>query len=373
MSNIEIIKIFLRKKSSYLNWGNKGIQGALSKKFDGQVFDLDDIKKVKRELKKDFKNHMRGLVRPSSEIKDTNVVSENSEAIAELSRIAGKLGLKLVDKSVELVPGSSVLRRKKALKAFHTPEISKQVGMHIMLGCNHVPFHNVQLHKSIIELIKDYPSLIKGFHLMGDFLDLNPLSSHDKGRFTAVPGLTLDDEYAVGNELLDDFDRFLPKDCWKTFLYGNHEDRYNRWMSVMDNAKTPLDSPEDALKLWKRGYNVKTKWSQDFVTLGNDFEIFHGIYFNVHNAKKHLDTFGKSCAYVHTHRVQMYREGTKAAYNIGTCANLKSKAFNYATRAMKESWSNGFAINMIDDYGNSHLSQIVPDDSGRFWFGGKYY
>lgn len=369
MSSNEVIKGFLRKKSSYLNWGNRGIQGALSKKFNGRIFNLEDIKKVKKELKKEFKNLMRGDSQPE----EVGVVSENAEAIAELSKIAGKLGLKLIDKSVDVTAGASILKRKKALKAFHVPEISDQVGMHIMLGCNHVPFHNVQLHRSIIELIKDYPHLIKGFHLLGDFLDLNPLSSHDRGRFTVVPGLTLDDEYAVGNELLDDFDRHLPKGCWKTFLYGNHEDRYNRWMSVMDNAKTPLDSPEDALKLWRRGYNVKDKWSQDYITLGNDFQIFHGIYFNIHNAKKHLDTFGKSCAYVHTHRVQMYREGPNAAYNIGTCANLKSKVFGYATRAMKESWSNGFAINMIDDYGNCHITQIVPDESGRFWFGGKYY
>ena len=208
---------------------------------------------------------------------------------------------------------------------------------------------------------------------MGDFLDLNPMSSHDKGRFTVVKGLTLDDEYFVGNELLDDFDNVLPKDCWKTYLYGNHEDRFNRWMSVMDNAKTPLKSPEDALRLRARGYNVKTRWSQDYITIGNDFQIFHGIYFNIHNAKKHLDTFGKSCAYVHTHRVQSYREGNLAAHNIGTCANLKSRVFGYATRAMKESWSNGFAINMVDPEGSSHITQIVPDATGRFWFGGKYY
>ena len=368
MESIKIIRGFLKQKNSYLNWGNKGIQGALAKKFNGYLFSLEDIKKVKKELKRESKQLLNGYAQSN-----TGSEKEMNDTLSELSRIAAKLGYQLVDSSMDLKVQTSILKRKKALKAFNTPSIDKQQGMHILLGCNHVPFHNVQLHRSIIELIKDYPDLIKGFHLMGDFLDMNPLSSHDKGRFTAVPGLTLDDEYAVGNELLDEFDRFLPKDCWKTYLYGNHEDRYNRWMKVMDNAKTPLDSPEDALRLWQRGYNVKTNWAQDFITIGKNFDIFHGIYFNIHNAKKHLDTFGRDCAYVHTHRVQMYREGKLAAHNIGTCANLKSNVFGYATRAMKESWSNGFAIDMVDDYGASHLTQIVPDESGHFWFGGKYY
>jgi len=368
MNSIEIIKDFLRKKSSYLTWGNKGIQGALDKKF-AQMFDLDEIKKAKKELKKEAKAHLSATA--TEPVLGTGV--ENNEVLSELSKIASKLGYQLVDNSMDIAAQTSILKRKKALKGFHTPDIADQVGMHILMGCNHVPFHHAQLHRSVLALIQDYPELIKGFHLMGDFLDMNPLSSHDRGRFTVIPGLTLDDEYSVGNELLDDYDRYLPKGCWKTYLYGNHEDRYNRWMSVMDNAKTPLDSPEDALRLWQRGYNVKTKWSQDIVTVGNDFELFHGIYFNIHNAKKHLDTFGKSCAYVHTHRVQMYREGNKAAHNIGSCANLKSNVFGYATRAMKESWSNGFAINIVDAYGSSHITQIIPDETGRFWFGGKYY
>tara|TARA_R110000744_G_scaffold359941_1_gene467298 strand:- start:1568 stop:2674 length:1107 start_codon:yes stop_codon:yes gene_type:complete len=368
MSSNEVIKGFLRKKSSYLNWGNRGIQGALSKKFNGRIFDLEDIKKAKKELKKEFKDHLRGSI-----VEVEGIGSGNDEAINELSRIANKLGFQLVSDKVDVLAEKSVLKRKKPLKAFHVPELSDQTGMHLMMACHHAPFHNTRLHRGILELIKDYKHLIKGFHLMGDFLDLNPLSSHDKGRFTVVRGLTLDDEYAVGNELLDDFDMHLPKGCWKTYLYGNHEDRYNRWMAVMDNAKTPLDSPEDALKLWKRGYNVKTNWSQDFITIGKNFDIFHGIYFNIHNAKKHLDTFGRNCAYGHTHRVQMYREGNLAAHNIGTCANLKSKVFGYATRAMKESWSNGFSIDTVDAEGLSHLTQIVPDETGGFWFAGKYY
>jgi len=254
-----------------------------------------------------------------------------------------------------------------------TPLVKEQEGMHILMGCNHVPFENKQLHKGVMQLIEDYNVIVKGFHLMGDFLDLNALSSHDKGKFTAIPGLTLDSEYESGNKLLDEFEAVLPEDCWKTYIYGNHEDRHNRWMSSMDNAKTPLRSPKEALNLDERGYLVKTSWSQDYITLGNDFDIFHGIYFSIHNAKAHLDKLRRSCAYVHTHRIQNYREGNMAAFNIGACADFKSKAFNYATRPMKQQWANGFAINMIDNKGKSNVTQVNVNEDGHFWFGGKFY
>lgn len=315
------LKGFLHKKSSYLKKGPV----YLSKTFS---VPLDKAKEALREVKQEIKG-----------------VNEEEVILPE--------------------------RRKR--RFFHTPLIEEQIGMHILLGCNHVPFHNKQLHRGILELIKDFSNQIKGFHLLGDFLDINPLSSHDKGKFTSVPGLTLNDEYQIGSELLDDFDRVLPKNCWKTYLYGNHEDRYNRWMKDMNNAKTPLISPEDGLGLPRRGYNVKTSWSQDYITLGNNFDIFHGIYFSIHNGKAHLDKLKRSCAYVHTHRTQVYREGEMAAYNIGTCADLDSVTFNYASRGMKASWSNGFAINMIDDNGVSHITQIYVTKGGKFYFGGKEY
>ena len=253
------------------------------------------------------------------------------------------------------------------------PSFKDQEGMHILLGCNHVPFEDVKLHKGIYRLIKNHKSLVKGFHLMGDFMDINSLSSHDKGKFTAIKGLTLDSEYSSGNKTLDFFDEVLSEDVWKTYLYGNHEDRWNRWMSNMDNAKTPLKSPKEALKLIERGYQVKTNWSQDFFTLGKDFDIFHGIYFSIHSAKAHIDKLRRSCAYVHTHRQQFYREGDLMAYNLGTCADIDSKAFNYATRPMKASWGKGFAVNMIDKNGNSNVTLITPDKNSNFWFGGIQY
>lgn len=369
MEDLQLIKEFLRSKKSYLNEGLFKIQTYLSRRYNGHQFDFKLIKQAKKEVKRELSIAMTRPV----EIKEAKV-DVTPELLEKFNELAKQMGMKGLEAPVsEPSKIGSFLKRKEALRGFKTPSIKDQVGMHILLGCNHVPFHNKQLHRGIIKMIKDHRDKIKGFHLLGDFLDLNPLSSHDRGRFTAVPGLTLNDEYQIGSDLLHDFDRALPKDVWKTYLYGNHEDRYNRWMSVMDNAKTPLVSPEDGLRLWQKGYNVKTSWSQDYITIGNDFDVFHGVYFSIHNAKAHLDKLRRSCAYVHTHRIQNYREGEMAAFNIGACADFTSKAFNYASRPMKQQWANGFAINMVDDKGKSNLTQINVTPDGHFWFGGIKY
>lgn len=348
-SSTKVIKKFLLSKKGYLKKGNLKIQQALLRDYS-KVFYIHDIRDVKKEVKKELKN--KSKVSIAEDFRDH--VNENI-------------------KKLSATPFAPTLSRRKEPRSGKVPAIKDQVGMHILLGCNHVPFHNQKLHAGIRNMMKDHQDKIKGFHLMGDFADINTLSSHDKGRFTAVPGLTLDQEYDICNEELDLFESVIPKGTWKTYMYGNHEDRHNRWMSNMDNAKTPLLSPIDGMQLEDRGYHVKNKWSQDFFTLGTNFQIFHGIYFSIHNAKAHIDKLRSSCAYVHTHRIQNYREGEMAAFNIGSCADFTTSAFNYATRPMKSQWANGFAINMIDELGRSNVSQIYVNPDGSFWYGGILY
>ena len=104
---------------------------------------------------------------------------------------------------------------------------------------------------------------------------------------------------------LDDIDNALgkyKKSCKKYFLYGNHEDRYFREVAKGDKAKygSALLNPTEALKLQKRGYEVKDNWKDDFFTLGEHLDIIHGIYCNVHSAKKHLRRNWSLC-YVWAH------------------------------------------------------------------------
>ncbi len=257
-------------------------------------------------------------------------------------------------------------KAKQVKSKFTTP------GDYIVLGCMHVPGHDASLVKGITQMMKENKDKIQGLMLIGDFLDMNSLSGHDINKFTALPGLTLSSEYAAGNRVLDMLTDHLKPSADRVYLYGNHEDRWNRYMADMQKAKTPLQSPAEALNLESRGFNVFTHWEQDFITLGKHLDLMHGQYFNVHSAKKHIDTYRGSIMYAHTHRIQTYIEGSTGGFNIGWGGDISSPLFNYMPRGTKKQWMNGFAVVTIDNNGEYYVTQVYHH-SGKFRYNGKFY
>ena len=246
-------------------------------------------------------------------------------------------------------------------------------GLYFVFGCVHAPFHKKDAFKTVFRLLQDNREHIVGVVLAGDFLDMNSLSSHDKGKKPLL-GVTLDWEYNEANDLLDDLFKPLASNVQKVYLYGNHEDRYFRYMNDIDNSKLgkSLVSPEVGLNLYDRGFNLLTNWKEDHITLGNHLDVSHGEFINVHTAKKHIDTYRRSTLFYHTHRVQQYIEGQVGGYNGGSMADFTEPVFNYASRAMKGSWLNGFTAVHIDESGFYHIQQIVCYNNS-FVFGNKIY
>lgn len=245
-------------------------------------------------------------------------------------------------------------------------------GTYLVLGCIHVPGHNKAMINGITDLMIDKRNSIEGLMLIGDFLDLNSLSGHDIGKFTALPGLTLDDEYEYGREVLKQLTGPLKTGAEKVFMYGNHEDRFNRFMSNMQAAKAPISSPRKALKLAENGFHVFENWKSDYVKLGSHLELIHGQYFNTHCAKQHIDRFRGSVMFAHTHRVQTYIEGATGGFNIGWGGDIDSPLFNYAERGTKSQWCNGFALVTIDEKGDYFVQQVICYKN-KFYVDGKSY
>lgn len=246
-------------------------------------------------------------------------------------------------------------------------------GLYISIGCAHAPFHLAPAFKAIQQLLHDNKSQITGLVLAGDFLDMNSLSSHDKGR-KPLPGVTLDWEYAESEVLLSSLLDPLSSNIEKVYIFGNHEDRYHRYMSDIDNSKlgSSLEGPISGLKLVDKGFHIYENWKEDYITLGHHLQVSHGEFFNVHSAKKHIDTYRKSVLYYHTHRVQQYIEGAVGGYNGGSMADFNAPVFGYASRAMKNSWLNGFNTIHVDEQGFYHIQQIVCYNNS-FVFGNKIY
>jgi predicted phosphodiesterase len=183
----------------------------------------------------------------------------------------------------------------------------------------------------------------------------------------------LQDEYLDGLQGIDEINSAF-KGAKKLFLFGNHEDRYFRHIKEKDNAKYggALINPVEALYLHERGWITKTDWQSDYFTLGKHLDIVHGVYTSIHAAKAHLDKTQHSVMFGHTHRVQCFHQGNRAAFNIGGMYDIKSKGFNYMPRFQRQLWANGFALVNVTDNGDFYVEQVnVWAD--KFLANGKMY
>lgn len=234
----------------------------------------------------------------------------------------------------------------------------------IVLPCVHVPFQNREFLDKAIKLAGDIQ--VEEVVIAGDFIDCNALGDFERGKLSRT-GITLEEEYFEANLVLDKIDLAVP-DAKKTYLFGNHENRYWRWKNDVNNSKYgDIMNPIRALKLEDRGYNVLSDYKNDYYEVGS-LQIFHGEYYNIHVAKKNLDTFRRNNMFAHTHRVQYYREGDFGSWNIGWMGDKNSPAFEYATRAMKESWANAFSLITIDSHEKHHV-KIIEYINGAFYNG----
>ena len=245
-------------------------------------------------------------------------------------------------------------------------------GLYVVAGCFHFPFHHKEFFESFIAFLKDQP--IEGLILNGDIFDMHSISRHNKGKIV-VPGLTLSREYELSSVCFDRIDAALEgKSTEKHFTRGNHESWYSTHMKEVDNQKLGtgvVKSPEEGCRLYERGYKIQTDYNTAKVTIG-DIEVIHGVYFNEHASKKHLDVMKRSVLFNHTHRISSYHSGAYSAYNIGWGGDKDQPVFSYKTSFEKENWRNGFATIHVDEQGISHVQQ-VEFIGGKIRFGNKIY
>lgn len=244
----------------------------------------------------------------------------------------------------------------------------------VILPDVHSPFENKPLMKRVCQFLHDErpDQLI----LPGDFLDLFTLSKYSAGSYKQIfdSGLTTEKEYELGAKLIRQIEDAVGKKCKKKFLYGNHCHRFHSWMETGDNGKLgkkTVMSPEVGLGIADT-WEIKTNWQQDYFLLGKHFEVLHGVYLCTHAAKKHLDELQGSCAFGHSHKIQTYVSGVRAAYNIGWLGDAESKGFFYAPRSTRQRWTNGFAQVRVDDNGDFRC-EVIQCYRDSFYANGKFY
>lgn len=270
------------------------------------------------------------------------------------------------------------LERKALIERAYTPNfiISNQplrgeYQTWLVLGCVHVPYHNTFLWDGVMNYIHTHN--ISGIILAGDFLDMKSISSYEADK---VFDITLSDEYLAGITAKKDIESVISGDTKKVFISGNHEFRFVKYMSSMQNARlgSALPTPHKALGM--DDWEILTNWQEDYFLLGNNLEVIHGTIIAEHAASAHLkksSVNNRSVLFFHTHRFQTATTGQYSAWNCGTLCDIdNTKAFGYVNRHIRQSWQNGFAIVTVDEDGETYVQPVKCGRKSFFLDGKKY-
>lgn len=163
---------------------------------------------------------------------------------------------------------------------------------------------DLETWRAVLKYIDDYKwdEVI----ILGDFLDFNCISHHNKDLPRLTHGQSVTSDYRAGNKILDQLQK-AAEGAKITLLEGNHEYRYERLTDALPVFEGLMDV-EDGLRLKERGIKYVRAWSKGDVYEIGKANFIHGLYINEFHAKKHVMQFGTNIFYGHTHDVQSYSQ-----------------------------------------------------------------
>ena len=203
--------------------------------------------------------------------------------------------------------------------------------------------------------------------LLGDFMDVSSLSAWDYDKKRLMEGKRFKKELDRSNKELDFLQQYTKKII---YLEGNHEDRINRYLDKNPEMEGLIEV-EEHLEL--RSRKIKFIKMNDLYKLG-DMYFTHGMYTNLHHARKHLQTLGCNICYGHQHSTQtamqnMAMQKPYMAYALGTLGDKKPDYL----KNRPGNWINQFGIFYWNE-SNGHFN-LYPVNviKGKFLWNGKSY
>jgi len=173
----------------------------------------------------------------------------------------------------------------------------------------HVPYEDKKALRAIHHYIKwkNNPKSkqvpITGLTQVGDLLDLEAVSRHNKGKRGLQEGLRVADEFAAGYKLLRLWRDLLGDDAKITLVEGNHEYRIKAYLDEFPELVGSISVP-DGLRLAELGVKWVPYWSDHSkVHKVGKLSIGHGYKTSKFHAGTHVDEYGCNFMYGHTHAI----------------------------------------------------------------------
>lgn len=242
---------------------------------------------------------------------------------------------------------------------------------YLIIADTHIPYQNIFVLNSIWKLMEDIT--FDGFIVLGDYMDMTPISHwmQDKNKHKSLENKRMLSDYIIGNQILDEFDKRLPKCCDKRYFYGNHERFYYDMIEKFPALEGLLD-PKIELKLKERNYITYDEINH-VERLGR-LNLTHGIYASANVVKKHIDELKTNVMFGHVHSPEMRlahspaREIAISGYALGCTCDMAPAYM----QGRPHNWSHGFAIVYLyeNGYFDVDLKRIID---GKFIFNNKCY
>lgn len=235
----------------------------------------------------------------------------------------------------------------------------------------HFPEHDDKAVDCAIKMMSDYkPHRII---IMGDFMDMTPVSHWLKDKQRVLENKRLMKEYEGANKLLDYIVSKAGSQLKEVvYIIGNHE----YWVEMYIDKHPEIEGlleVETNIKLSSKKVKLTFVPLNDFFKLGKLY-VTHGLYTNKYHAAKTLENVGKSVIYGHTHSIQMNSKAgmvdddKHVAMSIGCLCN-KSPAY---MKNRPHNWIHAVATVDVQPNGN-FTPHIIPIYNGVATFNGKLF
>lgn len=207
---------------------------------------------------------------------------------------------------------------------------------------------------------------------LGDFMDFDLISSHNKDNLRAIAGKRLDAEYVYAGQILDRHRKAAPKAKF-TLLEGNHEFRIERYIDANPVLEGKVEV-ETGLQLLHRKINWIRCWSRGKHYKIGKARFIHGLYTNQFHAKKHVEAFGENIFYGHTHDVQSYSKELHGADKtiVGQSLGCLCRYDQGYLRGRPTKWQQAIAV--FDFFPDGYFQyNVIRIFKHRFFADGKTY
>jgi predicted phosphodiesterase len=219
----------------------------------------------------------------------------------------------------------------------------KRVTNVLVLPDIHYPFEDRRAMTAVENYMAAHPwdALV----YLGDVMDFNCISFHNKDNIRAVTGQTLEQDYRHANFSLNRHAQLVGPHCEIAWLQGNHDERVERVINAnpVMQGQLEVENNIDLIKSGRMKY-VKCWQTGEGVKIGKALYI-HGLYCNEFHAKTHVMNYGTNVFYGHTHTTLNYPKiwagaETIIAQSLGCLCALKQDYM----RGRPTKWMQAFGI-----------------------------